>query len=421
MAGGSVASVPVKRGAASAQGGSYAGPLAVLTTLFFLWGFVTCLNDSLIPHLKAAFALSYAQAMMIQFAFFAAYFMVSLPAGRLVTKVGYKRGIVVGLLVGAVGCVGFYPAAGLRSYPLFLSALFVLATGITVLQVAANPYVAILGKPETASTRLTLTQAFNSFGTTIAPQFGALMLLSSAVEAPADPRAEAAQVQIPYLGLAAVLVVMAVAIAFCNLPAIEAASDDADGAGEERASAWHYRHLVFGALGLFLYVGAEVAIGSLMTNYLSEPRIAGLAEADANRYLSIYWGGSMVGRFLGPLAMRRMGPNRVLAINAVVAFALVATTMVTTGTVAMGAILAVGLFNSVMFPVVFTLAIDGLGKHTGQGSGILCMAIVGGAVVPLVQGGLADAIGLQHAFVVPALCYAYIAWYAVRGSRHTRA
>ena len=228
--------MPVKGEASVAPRGSYAGPLAVLTTLFFLWGFVTCLNDSLIPHLKAAFALSYAQAMMIQFAFFAAYFMVSLPAGRLVTRVGYKRGIVVGLLVASAGCVGFFPAAGTRSYPLFLSALFVLASGITVLQVAANPYVAILGKPETAPTRLTLTQAFNSFGTTIAPQFGALMILSSAVDAHADPGAEAAQVQVPYLGLAAILLVMAVAIAFCNLPKIEAATGDVDGAGEGRAS-----------------------------------------------------------------------------------------------------------------------------------------------------------------------------------------
>jgi FHS family L-fucose permease-like MFS transporter len=413
MAGGSAVSVAVKSDASAERSGSYSGPLGVLTTLFFMWGFVTCLNDSLIPHLKAAFSLGYAQAMMIQFAFFAAYFLMSLPAGRLVSKVGYKAGIIVGLLVAAAGCLCFYPAAGMRSYPLFLSALFILAAGITTLQVAANPYVAILGKPETASTRLTLTQAFNSLGTTLAPQFGALFILGGATEG----AAAAGQVQRPYLGLAATLMVMAAAIAFCNLPKIEAASsDDLEGHAAHK-SAWRYKHLVLGALGIFLYVGAEVAIGSMLTNYLSEPDIAGLKEAEANRYLSFYWGGSMVGRFIGPVAMKFVRPNLVLAFNAAAAVVLVLATMIFSGPMAMWTILAVGLFNSVMFPTVFALAIEGLGKHTGQGSGILCMAIVGGALVPVAQGALADTIGIHHAFVLPALCYGYIAWYALRGYR----
>jgi FHS family L-fucose permease-like MFS transporter len=408
----------------------YTSALIVLTSLFFMWGFLTCLNDIIIPHLKAVFDLNYAQAMLVQLAFFTAYLIVSLPAGKLVERVGYKAGIIIGLGTAAVGCALFAPAAIARSYGIFLVAFFVLASGITLLQVAANPYVAILGRPETASSRLTLTQAFNSFGTYLAPFFGSILILS-AVKTPEELKAMApdkveayraasgASVQMPYLGLAAVLVAIAVAIAITKLPKIEAASGpaaDSGGRPEAKAdSAWKHRHLVLGAVGIFVYVGGEVAIGSFLVNYISQPTIGAMSLASAATYLSYYWGGAMVGRFIGAWVMRHVKPGRLLMIHALAVMTLIAVAMVTTGHVSMWAILAVGLFNSIMFPTIFTLAIEGLGKHTGQGSGILCMAIVGGAIVPPLQGVLADSIGIQHAFVLPFLCYAYIAYYGLRG------
>jgi MFS transporter, FHS family, L-fucose permease len=408
---------------------NYTAPLAVLTTLFFMWGFLTCLNDIIIPHLKAVFELNYAKAMMIQFAFFTAYFVMSLPSGKIVTAVGYKTGIIIGLGGAALGCLLFYPAAGARSYGLFLLALFVLASGITLLQVAANPFVAALGKPETASSRLTLTQAFNSLGTTIAPQFGSLLILSTAAKSAAEIQvmtpaaaeayriAEASSVQNPYLGLAGALVLLAVAIAMFKLPKIEDVTPVAVDTGREtHKSAWGYRHLVLGALAIFLYVGGEVAIGSFLVNYFKEPSIGGLTEAEGARLVSFYWGGAMIGRFIGTATLRMYKPTKVLFGHAVAAVILVMLTMLTKGSVAMWAVIAVGLFNSIMFPTIFTLAIDGLGKHTSQGSGILCMAIVGGAIVPVVQGALADAIGIQWGFIVPALCYVYIAWYGLKAA-----
>jgi FHS family L-fucose permease-like MFS transporter len=410
---------------------SYLAPLSVLTTLFFMWGFLTCLNDIIIPHLKGIFELNYAQAMMIQFAFFTAYFVVSLPAGSIVKKVGYKAGIIIGLLVAAAGCLLFYPAAGARSYAMFLGALFVLAAGITLLQVAANPFVAVLGKPETASSRLTLTQAFNSLGTTIAPMFGSMVILSTVVKSAAELKAmtpaaseayrlaEAASVQKPYLGLTGALVLLAVAIAAFKLPKIEGgAVEGATTATDDHAhkSAWSYRHLVLGAVAIFVYVGGEVAIGSFLVNYFKEPSIAGMTESEGAKLVSFYWGGAMVGRFIGTVTLRMFKPGKVLALHAVGAVALIALTMMTKGSVATYSVLAVGLFNSIMFPTIFTLAIDGLGKHTGQGSGILCMAIVGGALIPVLQGFVADAIGIHHCFIVALLCYVYIAWYGAKGS-----
>jgi MFS transporter, FHS family, L-fucose permease len=409
---------------------SYLAPLAVLTTLFFMWGFLTCLNDIIIPHLKAVFELNYAQAMMIQFAFFTAYFVVSLPAGLVVKKVGYKPGIIIGLLTAAVGCLLFYPAAGARSYAMFLLALFVLASGITLLQVAANPFVAVLGKPETASSRLTLTQAFNSLGTTIAPAIGSFLILSTAVKskvelaamspaaADAYRLAEASSVQKPYLGLTAALVLLAAAIAAFKLPKI-AGSDDVTAAGSDAThkSAWSYRHLVLGAVAIFVYVGGEVSIGSFLVSYFKEPAIGGLTETAGAKLVSFYWGGAMVGRFIGTVTLRMFKPGKVLALHAVGAVALIALTMAASGSAAMYAVLAVGLFNSIMFPTIFTLAIDGLGKHTGQASGILCMAIVGGALIPVLQGFVADGIGIHHCFIVALLCYVYIAWYGAKGSK----
>ena len=408
----------------------YSGSLAILTSLFFIWGFITCLNDILIPHLKSVFTLNYTQAMLIQFCFFTAYFVVSVPSGYLVEKIDYKGGIIAGLAIAGIGCLLFYPAASSHSYPLFLGAFFVLASGITLLQVAANPYVTILGKPETASSRLTMTQAFNSLGTTIAPYLGALFILSTAVktadeikllnadELSAYQAAQAAAVQNPYLLLAAVLFFIAVIFVLIKLPKIKAAEpqiSDAENVSFDYDNAWSYKHLVLGAIGIFVYVGGEVSIGSFLINFLGEPSIAGLAEKDAGKYVSFYWGGAMIGRFIGAGIMQRIQPNKALTFNAVTAAILVLITIISSGHVAMWTILAVGLFNSIMFPTIFSLAVNGLGKHTGQGSGILCAAIVGGAVLPVMQGAFADHIGIQQAFFIPVLCYCYIAYYGWKG------
>jgi FHS family L-fucose permease-like MFS transporter len=411
---------------------NYTFALTILTSLFFMWGFLTCLNDILIPHLKAVFSLNYAQAMLIQFSFFAAYAIVSLPSGILVEKIGYRKGIVIGLITAGIGCLIFYPAAGYRSYTIFLIALFILAAGITLLQVAANPYVAILGKPETASSRLNLTQAFNSLGTTVAPYFGSLLILSVAVKSTEEIQlmsyadlsayqlAEASAVQVPYLGLAAALLVIAAIFALIKLPEIEAASVAASNSKGKSFddlyhNAWGYKHLILGAVGIFVYVGAEVSIGSFLVNYFGHTDIVGLPEAQAGKFISFYWGGAMIGRFIGSAVQRRIKPGTVLAFNAFVASGLVITSMLTFGYVAMWSILLVGLFNSIMFPTIFTLAIDGLGKHTGQGSGILCTAIVGGAIIPVLQGVIADNIGIHHAFILPVICYLFIAYYGAKG------
>ena len=409
---------------------AYLGSLTALTSLFFIWGFITCLNDILIPHLKSVFTLNYTEAMLIQFCFFTAYFVVSVPSGYLVEKIDYKNGIIAGLAIAGIGCLLFYPAASAHSYPLFLAAFFVLASGITLLQVAANPYVTILGKPETASSRLTLTQAFNSLGTTIAPYFGALFILAAAVKTADEIKllnaeqlsiyqaAQAAAVQIPYLLLAAVLFGVAIVFTLIKLPKIKAAEVQVSGVeGEDHDSAWGYKHLILGAIGIFVYVGGEVSIGSFLINFLGEPSIAGLAEQDAGKYVSFYWGGAMIGRFAGAAVMQKIQPAKALTFNAVMAALLVLLTLLGSGQVAMWTILAVGLFNSIMFPTLFALAVNGLGKHTGQGSGILCAAIVGGAVLPVVQGLFADRIGIQQAFFIPVLCYCYIAYYGWRGYR----
>jgi MFS transporter, FHS family, L-fucose permease len=416
-----------------AYSGQYSnfGALTLLTSLFFIWGFITCLNDILIPHLKAVFTLNYAQAMLIQFCFFAAYFLVSIPSGYLVDKIGYKRGIIIGLTIAGFGCLLFYPAAALRLYPLFLAAVFVLATGITLLQVAANPYVTLLGKPETASSRLTMTQAFNSLGTTLAPYFGALFILSTTVKTPdeinqlnadalsAYQAMEAAAVQHPYLLLAAVLFSLSGIFAFVKLPVVKDQDAQrifiqAQYSDKPYPSAWHYSHLVLGAIGIFVYVGAEVSIGSFLVSFLTNPAISKLAAPEAAKYVSFYWGGAMVGRFIGAIVMQKIQPGKVLAFNATTAGLLVVTAIFSTGYIAMWTILAVGFYNSIMFPTIFSLALKGLGKHTGQGAGILCSAIVGGAILPVVQGLFADRIGLQLAFFIPVFCYAYIAYYGWR-------
>jgi len=387
--------------------GSNISALVIVTVLFFMWGLITSLNDVLIPHLKSIYTLTYVQAMLVQFCFFGAYFIISLPAGALIRRIGYQKGAVAGLLVAAGGCALFYPAS-FGGYGLFLFAFFVLASGITILQVAANPYVTVLGPARTASSRLTLTQAFNSLGTTVGPAVGGLLILSAAA-------ANAATVRGPYLGLAGALALLAVLFYASRLPQIRE-SEDVALPGEGHGSAWAHRHLVLGAIGIFLYVGAEVSIGSFLINFLGEAHIAGLSHADAAHYVSIYWGGAMVGRFAGFAVMRVASPGKTLAFNSLLAIALVLAGAFGEGRAAMWAILAVGLCNSIMFPTIFSMALNGLGKYTGQGSGILCMAIVGGALVPFAQGALADAIGVQASFVLPAACYAFILYFGAKYS-----
>ncbi|MBQ4801006.1 sugar MFS transporter [Pseudoalteromonas sp. MMG006] len=404
------------------QDKNYGFALTSLTSLFFMWGFITCLNDILIPHLKAVFDLTYVQAMLVQFCFFGAYFLMSLPSGYIVKKLGYKKGIVVGLLIAALGCVLFYPAAAMHNYPVFLFALFVLASGITLLQVSANPYVSLLGSPKTASSRLTLTQAFNALGTTVAPTFGAFLILDSASEAFLTPAQNAESVQLPYLLLAGMLILLAGIFAWLKLPDIMSEQKEAaEKSNTIEGSAWQYRHLTLGAVGIFTYVGAEVAIGSFLVSFLALENIAGFKEHVAAHYITYYFGGAMVGRFIGAAVMQKLPAGKVLGFNATMAIILVVIAMSTSGQLAMWSILLVGLFNSIMFPTIFSLALNGLGKHTAQGSGILCLAIVGGAIVPLLQGALADSVGVQLSYVLPILCYIFIVFYGLSGSKPVQA
>ena len=420
-------------GPSAGQGKSetYTFPLVALTLLFFVWGFITSLNDILIPHLKSVFSLNYTQAMLIQFCFFGAYFLVSMPASALITRIGYKRSIVVGLLISGVGCLLFYPAATTYQYSLFLGALFVLASGITVLQVAANPYVTLLGRPKSASSRLTLTQAFNSAGTTVAPFFGSVLILSVAAAGAADlaqmnadqiiefRQAEASAVKVPYLLLAATLFVLGGIFAALKLPSVDS-SPDCESRADLQLNVIQtirsHRHLALGALGIFLYVGAEVSIGSFLVSFLGEENIAAMEEAEAAKYIAYYWGGAMVGRFIGAAIMQKVAAGKLLAFNAIGSACLLSIAIVGSGALAMWSVLLVGLFNSIMFPTIFSLSVNRLGAMRSKGSGILCLAIVGGAIVPLLQGVIADTIGIQLAFILPLLCYAYIAFYGISGS-----
>jgi FHS family L-fucose permease-like MFS transporter len=411
---------------ASSSGQSYGAPLATVTTLFFMWGFLTCLNDILVPHLKPIFDLNYTKVMLIQFAFFGAYFLFSIPSAKIIDWIGYQRSMVAGLLVMGLGAFLFVPAASVPSYPLFLGALIVLAAGITCLQVAANPYVTVLGKPETASSRLNLTQAFNSLGTFLAPFFGGLFILTAArnIEevrglAPDALQAyrlhEAATVKLPYVGLGIALVLLAIAIGSFKLPKIPHAQHQL---GEKvNDSIWKHPNLIFGAIGIFVYVGAEVSIGSFLVNYFSQPEIGGLTEKVAASFVAFYWGGAMVGRFIGSALLQKVKTGGLLAICAVCAAGLVAISMLTNGHTAMYSIILVGFFNSIMFPSIFTLGVAELGPLTGDGSGVMIMAIVGGAIIPVAQGWIADHIGIHHAFFLPVICYLYILYFALSGSR----
>ncbi len=404
------------------------GALITLTSLFFMWGFCTVLNDIVSPHLQSIFNLSYKQASLVQFAFFFAYFIFSIPAAKLIDTTSYKTSIVIGLLTMAAGAFLFIPAASAASYALFLGALMVLAAGITVLQVAANPYVAVLGPPKTASSRLNLTQAFNSLGTAVGPLIGGKLILSTTAKSNEQLQALSAQalqaykvdqassVKMPYILIALLLIAIAVVIYFLHLPAIPEAQKKGHTPG---LSLWKYRHLVLGVVGIFVYVGAEVAIGTFLIKYFQLREIGNLPELQGAKLVFYYWFSAMIGRFIGSAILQKVKAGTMLGIAAFCACALVLTSMFTSGHVAMASIILVGFFNSIMFPSIFTLGIADLGPLTGDGSGLLIMAIVGGAIIPLLFGALADmpAVGLHRAFILPAVCYLYIAYYGLSGSR----
>jgi len=414
----------------------------VVTTLFFMWGAITSLNDVLIPHFQQVFNLKLAVSMLVQTAFFSAYFVFSIPSARIIDWLGYQRAMVVGLLTMGSGALLFVPAAKVPSFGLFLTALIILAAGITLLQVAANPYVTVLGSPRTASSRLNLTQAFNSLGTTVAPWIGGLFILSAAAVAASDPALQAASVIKPYVFLAVTLALLAILIGSFKLPKIESAQHHI---GEKVSdSIWHHPNLIFGAIAIFVYVGAEVSIGSSIANYLALDNIGRFVSASsvpdaahryqealrvAAKYISLYWGGAMVGRFIGSAVLQRLKTGPVLAFCAVMAGMLVITSVFSNGALAMWSILLVGFFNSIMFPSIFTLGVAELGALTGDGSGVMIMAIVGGAAIPWVVGKTADLIntrsyggaiwgqGLHFALIVPTLCYLYILFFALSGSK----
>lgn len=424
---------------------NYAPALTVLTTLFFIWGSLTSLNDVLIPFAQHVFSLNLAESMLIQTAFFLAYFIISLPAAKIIDWIGYKRAIIVGLSTMVAACLLVYPAARIPSFPFFLAALMVLASGITVLQVAANPYVAVLGPAQTASSRLNLTQAFNSLGTAVFPWVGARLILGETVSAAAQAASQDAVIKLYVYFFAILLVLLAILFAVFRLPKIESAERHK---GEQvNDSVWKHPNLPYGAVGIFVYVGAEVAIGSSIANYLALPNIGHFASEIADpaaryhaalsvaaRYISLYWLGAMVGRFIGSAVLQKVKTSYVLAFCAIMTTLLVTISVLTSGHFAMWAILSVGLFNSIMFPSIFTSGIAELGPLTGDGSGVLNMAIVGGAIIPWVVGRIGDAInhayypqtvqgetswgqGIHYALIIAAICYLYILFYALSGSK----
>jgi FHS family L-fucose permease-like MFS transporter len=413
----------------SESNATYAANLQVFVyALFFAFGGITSLNDVIIPKLKALFTLTYGEVMLVQSAFFAAYFIISIPAAALVRRVGYMRSAVVGLLTMTVGCLLFIPASSHGLFALFLVALFVLASGITTVQVVANPLISMLGPSRTASSRLTFAQAFNSLGTTIFPYVGSILILGSL--ATVDPAslsgtaldefrmAETQVVVHTYIGLAIALVVLAAVVWLQRKSLVETAVPPTP---ILRAFNLLTRpRFAFGTLCIFLYVGGEVAIGSVIVSYLMQPSVLSMASDAAGKHVSFYWGGAMVGRFIGAWLLRLFAPGKVLACAASAVLILLTISANSVGLVSGWSLLAIGLFNSIMFPTIFTLASEGLGKRAAEGSGVICVAIVGGAIVPLVTGNAADLWGLKHALLVPAACYATIlafGWFARRPLR----
>jgi FHS family L-fucose permease-like MFS transporter len=420
------------------NGVRYGPALSLLATLFFMWGFITVINNTLLPHLRSVFELNYTQTTLIESVWFIAYFVASIPASWLIARVGYKLSIVIGLGIMAAGALGMIVAASIPSYGVTLVMLFVIACGITLLQVAANPYVAVVGKPETASSRLNLVQALNSMGTMLAPMFGAYLILgrsksgtavAGATLTHAERLADAHSVILPYALVAGVLVVLGIVFLRFPLPAMTgaAAAKRSDLPFMQRLinwfrhnPLWSHRNLVFGIPAIFIYLIAEIGVANLFVSFVSQPDIANLTHEQAGRYLSLLWGGMMVGRFAGSAIMQKVRAETVLAVFSIGAFAVMMVTVFTTGPVAMWALILVGLFHSIMFPTIFTLGIKGLGPLTEEGSGLLVMAIAGGALV-IVQGWLADHYGLQNSFLLTAACEIYVLFYAVWGSRPTAA
>jgi FHS family L-fucose permease-like MFS transporter len=393
--------------------------------LFFIFGGITSLNDVIIPKLKDLFTLSYAQAMLVQSAFFAAYFIVSIPAAAIVRRIGYMRTAVVGLLTMTAGCLLFIPASSSGVFATFLIALFVLASGITIVQVVANPLISLLGAPATAHSRLTFAQAFNSLGTTVFPYVGAILILGSlatidpstlsGVALDAYRAAETRVVVKTYIGLAIALVIVAAMVWHNRKKLVETRAPKVSAL--RAFELLRQPRFAFGAACIFLYVGAEVAVGSLIVNYLMEANVLGLNAESAGKHVPLYWGGAMVGRFIGAALLRLFSPGKVLACAAGMTITLLLVSANTTGIVSGWALLAVGLFNSIMFPTIFSLACEGLRERAAEGSGLICMAIVGGAIVPLITGTAADAVGLKMALAVPAVCYAIILCFGVFARR----
>lgn len=389
---------------------NYKQPLIFVTVLFFLFGFITCLNDILIPHLKSLFTLNFTQAMLVQVCFFSAYFFMSIPSGRITQKKGYRFGIVAGLATAGLGTLGFIPAASMGSYAIFLLSLFVLASGITLLQVAVNPYVTLLGAPEKSAFRLNLVQAFNSLGTTLAPLLGSMLILASTDKVRA--------IQVPYLFLTGALILVAVIFARIPLPSLTNYSNEEVPETDESLSQSlkqygqtmkNHPHLVLGMFAIFFYVGAEVSIGSFLVSWLGDPQVAGFGHDEAGRYVSFYWGGAMVGRFLGSVLTAKFKPANVLKVSLVSILILIGIGVAAYQPgISMWAIILVGLFNSVLFPTIFSMSVSGLGKETPYASGLLCTCIVGGALVPLLQALAADSISLRSSYLVPFMCYLYI-------------
>lgn len=394
---------------ASSAPRNYLPALLSLAVLYFMLGFITCLNDTLIPYFKEGFTLSYMESSLVQFYFFAVYGICSIPAGRLVARIGFRKGMVLGFLIAAAGALLFYPAALLHAYYLFLAALFVVAVGIVFMQVSANPYIVVLGRPETASSRMNMIQSVGSAGTIVAPLFGAAVIL------PGMAAGASSAVKYPYAGIALLLVLISAALWRMKLPEVR---PSADAATPEGGSALGFRHLRLGALAIFFYVGAEVAVGSFLTNYIADT--LSISEQAANRYVSFYWGAMLAGRLLGVGVLRVVRPQRLLTAHAIAAIALILMSIFSEGPLAVWALISVGLCNSVMFAIIFSLSVDGLGKHITQASGIISTAISGGAVIVVVQGWLIDSASWATAFIIPVLCYAYIAYFGIRGYRPER-
>ena len=406
--------IPVRNVVAAGSGESvkqrYSLALVSLAVLYFMMGFITCLNDTLVPFFKKGFSLSYSESSLTQFYFFLTYGLMSFPASKLVERVGYKNGMILGFSIAAFGALLFFPAAGFHEYALFLTALFILAIGIVLLQVAANPYITILGPAKTASSRLTIIQAVGSIGTTVAPLFGAYFILSRLDQAGTSSDA----VKYPYIGIALLLMLIAFVVWKLRLPAVSAEQADDTGSGKASAgSVFGYRNLNFGAWGIFFYVGAEVSIGTFLTNYIADT--VNIAEENANSFVALYWGSMLIGRLIGYFLLKAVPPPAVLASVSVLAIVLITLSITSSGYTAVWTMIAVGFCNSIMFATIFSLSVNGLGKYTTQASGILSTAIVGGAVISLAQGLLKDVTTWSVAFILPLACYVYILFYGLNG------